>query len=1143
MNPKKLLLASSIALAMTASQVGHTSIEIQDEQKWLKKHLPVNKAADRMVAYYVRYTKNSKSSLISQLQANGAKVNHYLDDYNTISVSIPADQVQTMQSMSGVEFMEPVPVHEPMAQVVPWNIDQFQARDVWDVDRDGIIDDGAPTGNGVKFCIIDTGFFAAHDDFQGITHTGESQIAGEAYTEDGNGHGTHVAGTANAVNNDIGVVGVMPGGADLHIIKIFNNSGVWSPGESDLAAAAIACKDAGANAISMSLGGGSSVTEEAVFQDLYDNFNIINIAAAGNDGNNTASYPASYDSVISVAALREDESVASFSQFPPTSYDANNPPANVEWDVVELSGGGENVLSTWPTPNGNVPVIRVTNDGVDYSGNQVAETSPGDVTQILVEGGDCNTAATGGSDDPSGWNGNVVLCQRNAISFADKLNNVADNGGLAVALYNNVPGALNATCGGNCTSGAALPAVSITQEHGQFLQSNGLGLPTQVLVDDGSGCVGCTGGYNTISGTSMATPGVAAGIAWAWSACGGPSGITNKELRQLLRDSAKDLTATAGYDVNTGFGLVQLKDALELGNQRFGSTCPIGLTVSPAEIEVCTLPTASNADFTVTLSEDFTGTSNMTFSGVPAGANGAYSVDPVISPQDSTVFTVSNLDGIASATHVISLTATDANDANNQESSNATLITVDALPGASSLTLPADGATDVASTPSFSWAASAQAVSYNFEIATDNGFANVVESASGLTATNYQLSGALNNESTYFWRVTATNTCGDQASSTSSFTTGTEVCQIFNSADPALPISIGTDPVTVFSTLDIATPGTITDVNVVNFTGLHSWVQDLIFTVESPATTTTTLMENICGSQDNWDVGFDDEASSATLPCPPIDGNAYIPANPLAVFDSESMAGTWTMTVEDTAAADGGSFDSWGLEICYIPNGNPVGASDDNYSVNEDSGQQSHNVMDNDASSGNATISQVSQGTNGGVVSIDINDISVTYEPAADYCGNDSFTYTLSDNSSATVNLTVDCVNDQPQFVADSVINMNLDGANNPSANMVACQMDMGPDDEDNSQLINDFIVSVVSDPDGILSSVDVGNDGMLNATYAGNLGTAVISVALQDDGGTANGGVDTSASQQIEINIEDYIFRTSFEAEVVAPENCPNPG
>jgi subtilisin family serine protease len=1136
-SPKKILLASSIALALTASQVGNTSIEIQAEQNWLKKQLPVDKSGKHTVAYYVKYMPNSRTNLVAQLQASGAKINHYLDDYNTLSISLPADQVASLQSMSSIEFMEPVPVHKPMAQVVPWNIDQFQSRDVWDVDRDGIVDDGAPDGSGVKFCIIDTGFYAVHDDFQGITHTGESQIPGEAYTEDGNGHGTHVAGTANAMNNDIGVVGVMPGGADLHIIKIFNNAGVWSPGNSDLAAAAIACKDAGANAISMSLGGPSSVTEEAVFQDLYDNFNIINVAAAGNDGNNTASYPASYDSVISVAALREDESVASFSQFPPTSNDPNNPPANVEWDVVELSGGGENVLSTWPTPDGNIPVNRVTNDGVEYSGVQIAETGTGDVTQNLVTGGLCDS----GDIDPS-WSGNVVLCERGAIAFADKMNNVASNGGLAAIIYNNEAGALNGTCGGNCTSGATIPGIGITQADGQFLQSNGLGLPTNVLVDDGSGCVDCSGGYNTISGTSMATPGVAAGIAWAWSACGGPAGITNKELRQLLRDSAKDLTATPGYDVNTGFGLVQLKDALELGNERFGSTCPIGLSSSPGQIEVCTLPPAATADFTVTLDDAFAGTSNMSSSGTPVGSNSAFSVNPVISPANSTVFTVSNLDGLASASSMINLVATDASDPLNEASTNVTLVTVDAIPGSYGLTAPVDGATDVASQPTFTWATSSQADSYTFEIATDNGFVNVVESASGLSSPEYTLTAGLNNETEYFWRVTATNVCGDQDSATRSFTTGLEVCQIFTSTDVPKAIAISPAPGAVTSNLDINLNGTVSDINVVDFSGTHTWVNDLVFSLESPAATAATLMANVCGSEDNWDINFDDQAASATLPCPPNDGNSYIPASPLSVFNGESINGTWIMTVDDSVDADGGSFNSWGLEICFTPTGVQIGASDDDHAMNEDSGIQSLDVMSNDLSMGNATISTVTQGTNG-TVTIDAGATTLSYESAADFCGADSFTYTLDDTSTATVNMTIACVNDQPQFTADASITLNLTAAMNPPANVVACEFDMGPDDEDISQSVNDFVVTVVSDPDGVLTSVDVDNNGSINAVYAGNLGTAVIAIAIQDDGGTSNDGVDTSDTQEIEIIVEDLIFKQGFDAEVVIVESCPNVG
>ena len=54
MKPKRLLLASSIALAMSTAPIGHTSIEMSEEQKWLKQHIPTDKSKEPVVAYYCR---------------------------------------------------------------------------------------------------------------------------------------------------------------------------------------------------------------------------------------------------------------------------------------------------------------------------------------------------------------------------------------------------------------------------------------------------------------------------------------------------------------------------------------------------------------------------------------------------------------------------------------------------------------------------------------------------------------------------------------------------------------------------------------------------------------------------------------------------------------------------------------------------------------------------------------------------------------------------------------------------------------------------------------------------------------------------------------------------------------------------------
>jgi subtilisin family serine protease len=579
MKPKNLLLASGIALALSGGQCVLAADGAQHSTTASK-----TKSLAQSSPYYVQYKPGHKTDLQAFIQqastrSQAIEITHELDRYNTLVVMVPDTEVSTLRTNTNVTLFEAVPEHKLMAQVTPWNVDQFQAREIWDKDRDGLVDVGSADGSGFTTCIIDSGFYAAHSDFQGVSYSGESQVILEAFTEDGGSHGTHVAGTINAMNNTEGVVGVMPGAAELYIVKVFDNTGTWVPGQSNLASAAEACRDAGANVINMSLGGGFSAFEDSVFQDLYDNENIISVAAAGNDGNATNSYPANYDSVISVGGLNSTEGMYNSSQHPPTGYDPLNPPANVEWDVVELAGGGEQVLSTVSYVDGGVPIFQVTNDGQDYSGGKIAETGNGDVTQNLVEGGLCDT----GDIDPS-WNGSVVLCERGDIAFSAKMNNVADNGGLAVILFNNESGALNATCAGNCTSGAALPSVTILQSEGLFLRNNGLGLPTRVVSDDGSGCVGCSGGYDFFSGTSMATPGVAGALSLIWNACGGPTELTNKEVRQLARDSAKDMTGVyeptntpygAGWDPYTGWGLPQIRKAVLMGYSQYGPSCDI----------------------------------------------------------------------------------------------------------------------------------------------------------------------------------------------------------------------------------------------------------------------------------------------------------------------------------------------------------------------------------------------------------------------------------------------------------------------------------------------------------------------------------------------------------------------------------------
>jgi len=146
-------------------------------------------------------------------------------------------------------------------------------------------------------------------------------------------------------------------------------------------------------------------------------------------------------------------------------------------------------------------------------------------------------------------------------------------------------------------------------------------------------------------------------------------------------------------------------------------------------------------------------------------------------------------------------------------------------------------------------------------------------------------------------------------------TPGPISCTVYDSADIPVSISSSGTP-SVSSVLNVASGGTIADVNVLNLNGTHTYISDLDFNLTSPQGTAVEVANfSACGSQDNFDLNLDDEGSGSWS-CPPIGGGTYPPSNALSAFDDEDAAGTWTLRIDDNYNADGGSLNGWSLEIC-----------------------------------------------------------------------------------------------------------------------------------------------------------------------------------------------------------------------------------
>jgi serine protease len=469
---------------------------------------------------FIEYAPGKGPMVRNVVQAAGGHIHFAFDSINTIAVSISGRAANRLARNPNVISIEPDPLRYLAAQTVPYGITAVQAPLAWDA--------GA-TGDGVKVCIIDTGFGAHHEDLQGLSVDGYSQVD-DNWAFDGYGHGTHVAGTITAVDNNLGVIGVSPGLVDLFIVKIFDNAGEWVNKQhaSNLMAAAQMCADNGSQIISMSLSGTqASKPEQKVFDALYAQ-GVLSIAAASNEGGSEYHYPASYDSVVSVAAIDEDNVVADFSQFN---------------DQVELAAPGVGVLSTVPF----VQNSAVTVAGQPYEALPMEYAPYGTVTGGLVDGGYCFA-----TDPAADWTGKVVICSRGDATFAEKVTKVMDNGGAAAVVYNNVDeGAVSGTLG---EEGDWIVAVGISKADGLTLLGY-LGQDATVV----SAAPELGSGYEAWNGTSMATPHVSGVAALLWSA--NPE-WTNVQIREAMDMTALDL-GDPGRDVYYGYGLVQAKAALD----------------------------------------------------------------------------------------------------------------------------------------------------------------------------------------------------------------------------------------------------------------------------------------------------------------------------------------------------------------------------------------------------------------------------------------------------------------------------------------------------------------------------------------------------------------------------------------------------
>ena len=227
------------------------------------------------------------------------------------TMTVPASAVKEISQQEGVRRVsydqemttsEDTEVSSRALTDNDWNNEMVGAFDAWDENI---------TGAGIKVAVIDTGFYNHPD----ITYAGGYSIFGkeDPYTNDTDGHGTHVAGIIGA-SAQSSVRGIAPG-VQLFGVKVYPSGEGNSTSASNLLAGIEWAISQGVDIINISSG------FQNPNQDIHDaiisatNAGILVVAASGNKINSSGiDYPAAYPEAVAVANVDRNRTIASDSK-------------------------------------------------------------------------------------------------------------------------------------------------------------------------------------------------------------------------------------------------------------------------------------------------------------------------------------------------------------------------------------------------------------------------------------------------------------------------------------------------------------------------------------------------------------------------------------------------------------------------------------------------------------------------------------------------------------------------------------------------------------------------------------------------------------------------------------------------------------
>jgi len=327
----------------------------------------------------------------------------YKSALNGFAGPASAKQAKGLAKDPRVLSVEPDRVVRALAQTLPTGVDRI------DVDTNSTASIGGDGGNvSVTVAVIDTGIDLDHPDLNVASGLGTTCANGKKTPDDQNGHGSHVAGSIAALDDNSGVVGVAPGAAVVPVRVLSPN------GSGSLSCVIQGIDHVTANAdqiavANMSLGwqGNSPGARTAIQGSVAAG--VVYTVAAGNDGDDVYGpdgafgtgddyEPASYPEAAAISALADsdgtpggsasgtsygpDDSFATFSNYSGAVTGAN--PVTSAGAAIDLILPGVDILSTYK--DGGYATI---------SGTSMASPHAAGLAALYIADNDPATDATG----------------------------------------------------------------------------------------------------------------------------------------------------------------------------------------------------------------------------------------------------------------------------------------------------------------------------------------------------------------------------------------------------------------------------------------------------------------------------------------------------------------------------------------------------------------------------------------------------------------------------------------------------------------------------------------------------------------------------------------------------------------------------